>query len=63
MNPCFKNKFHPIEPPCKNEGLYRSALIVGNATDNWTWCEQHKPNLPVVIDTWSTTSPAEKKQT
>jgi len=42
MNPCYHNRFHPSEKPCPNEGIWRGKKL-GNPTDTWTWCDEHKP--------------------
>lgn len=37
---CYKNKFHPTLPQCSATEV-RKRPPIGNATDDWTWCDDH----------------------
>ena len=46
---CYHNIFHPNLSPCPNEGVYVSTTHLGNLTDGWVWCEEHKPKNSILI--------------
>lgn len=39
---CFHNRYHPTKPPCGKPGRPVTRKL-GNATDNFLWCDEHDP--------------------
>ena len=39
---CYANRSHPTLPRCPNTARW-IGTGTGNLTDDWTWCDEHKP--------------------
>ena len=40
--PCWFNRFHPTQAPCRNVAVWQSCGL-GNMMDASTWCAEHPP--------------------
>jgi hypothetical protein len=45
----MKHKYNPLMPRCKRVGKWRGKSL-GNFTDEWVWCDDHKPKEAIPAD-------------
>lgn len=47
---CYYMKFCPTLPQCANTEVDYRTLKLGNLTDEWTWCEEHRDALDKIVE-------------
>lgn len=47
---CYYMKFCPTLPQCTNTEVDYHTLKLGNPTDKWTWCKEHRDSLGISVE-------------